>query len=240
MSVGLFARVGPLRGVDLGLISPADVDAAARVGFDSTTGGSDLPTNSATVGTSPVDAGALMALASATYFAWWVPFTLWMLVHGRFQSPERTGRDTIYLRLMLTDAVAGANCGVRTPPRGTKLGATPAEALDDAASVAATMKYMVFHALACHLSFVSSALCMTYIYVHVFFALAGLVFSLFAAPPRRDLPRDGTASLLDLGLVPAARVFVSFAGGHRSSADVLSEASLRRMDCEAAEDAVPE
>ena len=42
--------------------------------------------------------GALMALASATYFAWWVPFTLWMLAHGRFQSPERTGRDTIYLR----------------------------------------------------------------------------------------------------------------------------------------------
>ena len=73
----------------------------------------------------------------------------------------------------------GANCGVRTPPRGTRLGATPAEALDDAASVAATMKYMVFHALACHLSFVSSALCMTYIYVHVFFALAGLVFSLY-------------------------------------------------------------
>ena len=68
----------------------------------------------------------------------------------------------------------------------------------------------------------------------------GLVFSLFAAPPRRDLPRDGTASLLDLGLVPAARVFVSFAGGHRSSADVLSEASLRRMDCDAAEDAVPQ
>ena len=66
-----------------------------------------------------------------------------------------------------------------TPPRGTKLGATPATALDDAASVAATMKYMVFHALACHLSFVSSALCMTYIYVHVFFALAGLVFSLY-------------------------------------------------------------
>ena len=51
--------------------------------------------------------------------------------------------------------------------------------LDDAASVAATMKYMVFHALACHLSFVSSALCMTYIYVHLFFALAGLVFSLY-------------------------------------------------------------
>ena len=66
-----------------------------------------------------------------------------------------------------------------TPPRGTKLGATPTEALDDAASVAATMKYMVFHALACHLSFVSSALCMTYIYVHLFFALAGLVFSLY-------------------------------------------------------------
>ena len=61
----------------------------------------------------------------------------------------------------------------------TKLGATPAEALDDAASIAATMKYMVFHALACHLSFVSSALCMTYIYVHLFFALAGLVFSLY-------------------------------------------------------------
>ena len=68
----------------------------------------------------------------------------------------------------------------------------------------------------------------------------GLVFSLFATPPRRDLPRDGTASLLDLGLVPAARVFISFAGGHSSSADVLSEASLRRMDCDAAEDAVPE
>ena len=111
--------------------------------------------------------------------SWWIPFTLWMLAHGRFQSPERTGRDTIYLRLMLTDSVAGANCGVRTPPRGTKLGATPAAALDDAASVAATMKYMVFHALACHLSFVSSALCMTYIYVHLFFALAGLVFSLY-------------------------------------------------------------
>ena len=31
----------------------------------------------------------------------------------------------------------------------------------------------------CHLSFVSSALCMTYIYVHLFFALAGLVFSLY-------------------------------------------------------------
>ena len=35
------------------------------------------------------------------------------------------------------------------------------------------------YALACHLSFVSSALCMTYIYVHLFFALAGLVFSLY-------------------------------------------------------------
>jgi len=34
-------------------------------------------------------------------------------------------------------------------------------------------------ALACHLSFVSSALCMTYIYVHLFFALAGLGFSLY-------------------------------------------------------------
>ena len=40
--------------------------------------------------------------------------------------------------------------------------------------------------------------------------------------------------------MPAARVFISFAGGHSSSADVLSEASLRRMDCDAAEDAVPE
>ena len=40
--------------------------------------------------------------------------------------------------------------------------------------------------------------------------------------------------------MPAARVFISFAGGHRSSADVLSEASLMRMDCDAAVDAVPE
>ena len=95
-------------------------------------------------------------------------------------------RDRLHKRPL---AAGGSHCvpRVRTQtlePKAvcnlpTKLGATPAEALDDAASVAATMKYMVFHALACHLSFVSSALCMTYIYVHLFFALAGLVFSLY-------------------------------------------------------------
>jgi len=122
---------------------------------------------------------SLMGLASRTYFAWWAPFTVWMLVHGRFQSPERTGRDTIYLRLMLTDSVAGAGCGVRTPPSGTKVGSAPSDALDDASSIKATLKYMVVHALACHLSFVSSALCMKHLYVHVFFALSGLVFSLY-------------------------------------------------------------
>ena len=102
-----------------------------------------------------------------------------MLVNGRFQSPERTGRDTIYLRLMMNDAVAAATCGVRAPPRGTAIGTTPPHSLDDAAAAAAVLKYLVIHAMACHLSFVSSALCMISIEIHLGFALAGLLFSLY-------------------------------------------------------------
>mmetsp|Transcript_12977 Transcript_12977/g.40013 ORF Transcript_12977/g.40013 Transcript_12977/m.40013 type:complete len:387 (+) Transcript_12977:485-1645(+) len=129
-----------------------------------------------------VDVGGflrLVVLASKTYFVWWVPFTVWMLVNGRFQSPERTGRDTIYLRLMMNDAVAAATCGVRAPPRGTAIGTTPPHSLDDAAAAAAVLKYLVIHAMACHLSFVSSALCMISIEIHLGFALAGLLFSLY-------------------------------------------------------------
>ena len=67
-------------------------------------------------------------------------------------EPERPGA----VRTMWRCAPPAARAA-RTPPRGNQLSSTRRG----------------------QMSFVSSALCKTYIYVHLFFALAGLVFSLY-------------------------------------------------------------
>lgn len=56
-------------------------------------------------------------------------------------------------------------------------------------------------------------------------------------PPRVELPRAGGATLLDLGLVPAARVHVEWAAA--PSAVYFSDAALALMDRSDDADAVP-
>jgi len=63
-------------------------------------------------------------------------------------------------------------------------------------------------------------------------------FVLFNTPPRRDLPDDLT-TLLDLGLVPAARVFISFAGGALAT-EALAPETLALLDQDVGDEAVPE
>ena len=54
-----------------------------------------------------IDAGFfhLMQLGSLSYFVWWTIFTLWMILHGRFQSIEGTGADTVYMDLVQQNKV---------------------------------------------------------------------------------------------------------------------------------------
>jgi len=62
-------------------------------------------------------------------------------------------------------------------------------------------------------------------------------FALFVSPPKRDLPPGG-GTLADLGLVPAAKVFVSWASP--ATGPYLSDASLALLDADVAASAFPE
>ena len=64
-------------------------------------------------------------------------------------------------------------------------------------------------------------------------------FSLFVAPPKRPLDEESRASLLDEGLVPAAKVFVSWARGPPTG-DFLNAASRALVDAEGRDEAFPE
>ncbi|KAH8056790.1 hypothetical protein JL721_9909 [Aureococcus anophagefferens] len=63
-------------------------------------------------------------------------------------------------------------------------------------------------------------------------ALGAPDFALFVSPPKRDLPQAG-GTLADLGLVPAAKVFVSWASP--ATGPFLSHASLALLDADVAE-----
>ena len=116
----------------------------------------------------------LVTLGSKFYFVWWGTFTLWMLVHGRLQSPQKTGRDTVYLSLVRGKAIVRKLCGVREPS------AAHYDAfLTDAATPVAVIKYMICHAIIVNLSLLSSAFSYLHIGLHAAFAVVCTAYSIY-------------------------------------------------------------
>ena len=80
----------------------------------------------------------LFTPAAAGYIIWWIPFTLWMLVSGRFHSLTTTGWDTVYMSTLK------GNGGVR------KVVGLDANEVDTRASeIFPVLVYMVVHAALC-------------------------------------------------------------------------------------------
>ena len=46
------------------------------------------------------------------YFMWWIPFTIWNILHGRFinKSKEAGGQDTIYHYNMRRNKAVSKGC----------------------------------------------------------------------------------------------------------------------------------
>jgi len=98
-----------------------------------------------------VSTWSLFLIGVRFYVVWWAGFTLWMVVWGRFQSPEKTGRDTVYLDLLRSTPAMRSLCGIRKD-----------HVIDDAAKVAPVLKYMTFHAVSIVASFAFGAFCLTF------------------------------------------------------------------------------
>ena len=124
----------------------------------------------------------LVLLASRAYLVWWAGFTAWMLLHGRLQSPQKTGNDTVYLSLVRTMKPVRKLCGVRSPPPPSSPPSSAEEDfLRDARSPFAVIKYMIFHAVIVHLSFIASALCYNNVGLHTAFAVLCTAYSIYLA-----------------------------------------------------------
>ena len=136
--------------------------------FDSLTGFHDPPAGASVL--------HLWKLGAVAYFAWWLPFTLWMLVHGRFQSPKITNADTVYFNLVNTNGAVRKVLGIPKRPldgQGSKDWHTKV------AAISPVMKYMVLHAVLTMLSFLWSSLCYKWLNMHIGFALLLISTALF-------------------------------------------------------------
>ena len=126
------------------------------------------------------DAGAdtlsLMKLGLGAYLCWWVPFTLWMVLHGRHQSPQRTGWATVYLNLVQTNSAVRGVLGIRAED--------DASVLDAAAGLGPVLKYMGLHGVLCTAALWFSSLCYQHMWLHATFCSVIAAVALFNAANR--------------------------------------------------------
>lgn len=139
--------------------------------FDSLTGFHDSPAGES-------DLLELIKLGVVTYLAWWIPFTLWMLVHGRHQSNLKTGWTTVYLNLVMREATVRKVVGVR--------GGDEDAIVSSASGIAPTLKYMAVHGAASTTSLVFSALCYKYMRLHLIYCIVLVCVSLYNASKRYE------------------------------------------------------
>jgi hypothetical protein len=149
---------------------PEQVMAAYPGHFDSLTGFHDPPSGASLFN--------LWKLGLLAYAVWWGPFTLWMLVHGRFQSPGRTNADTVYFNLVATNGVVRKLLGVPNKSNGEDA------FYNKAASLGAVCKYMALHATLVQGSFFFSALCYKYMELHAAWAFMLVCVALYNASSR--------------------------------------------------------
>eukprot|EP00588_Corethron_pennatum_P002834 CAMPEP_0194290028 /NCGR_PEP_ID=MMETSP0169-20130528/40429_1 /TAXON_ID=218684 /ORGANISM="Corethron pennatum, Strain L29A3" /LENGTH=379 /DNA_ID=CAMNT_0039037505 /DNA_START=20 /DNA_END=1159 /DNA_ORIENTATION=+ len=121
----------------------------------------------------------LVGLGLLAYSTWWVPFTAWMLLHGRFQSPKRTGKDTVYLNTILTNKIL----------REDILGLHNLEEddlLDRVQHIYYVIMYMVGHSIIGVGTLSFSAFCFKYKYLHLVFCILLVGIVLYNASVRYE------------------------------------------------------
>lgn len=136
--------------------------------FDSLTGFHDPDAGADTL--------ALMQLGLGAYLCWWVPFTTWMMAHGRHQSPQRTGWDTVYLNLVMTNGAVRRALGIRAKEKSG--------ILDAASRPGPVLKYMLLHLGLCTAALWFSCLCYQHMWLHVVFCCVIAAVALFNASNR--------------------------------------------------------
>lgn len=116
----------------------------------------------------PTDPGAfgfweVCHLSMGAYACWWVPFTLWMLVHGRFQGKNDNdhGQDTVY-HLMIRGAT-GKMLGICSSSKDH------AQHRKQGSQVLPVLKYMAAHAVCCNVAILSGTLCYFSFWYHTVF-----------------------------------------------------------------------
>jgi len=120
----------------------------------------------------------LVKLGAMAYFVWWVPFTTWMLVHGRHHSPKKTGWDTVYFGLVMSNGAVRSTLGIG---KGDELAI-----FASASQVAPVLKYMVIHAALSTLSLVWSACCYRYMNLHYAFCILLVCVAMYNASKRYE------------------------------------------------------
>ena len=122
-----------------------------------------------------IDAGFfhLMQLGSLSYFVWWTIFTLWMILHGRFQSIEGTGADTVYMDLVQQNKVVRGFLNVK--------GKTYMEIANNASKIRPCLTYMCAHAVVVNITFMFATLCYQHIKLHFIFCIVCLSCALYNA-----------------------------------------------------------
>mmetsp|Transcript_24786 Transcript_24786/g.49313 ORF Transcript_24786/g.49313 Transcript_24786/m.49313 type:complete len:377 (+) Transcript_24786:47-1177(+) len=139
--------------------------------FDNMTGFSNPEANSKILN--------LVGLGLLAYSIWWVPFTAWMLLHGRFQSPKRTGKDTVYLSTILTNKFLRENLlGLRNLEED--------DLLDRVQHISCVILYMFGHSVIGVVTLLFSAFCFKYRYLHLAFCILLVGIVLYNASVRYE------------------------------------------------------
>lgn len=149
---------------------PALVMASYPGHFDSFTGFNDTAHGAGIL--------ELVKLGAMAYFVWWVPFTIWMLVDGRHQSPKKTGWDTVYFGLVMSNGAVRSTLGIRWGDEDAIFAS--------ASQVGPVLKYMVIHATLVMVSLVWSALCYKYMNLHYAFCILLVCVAMYNASKRYE------------------------------------------------------
>ena len=124
---------------------------------------------------SSVDAGFfhLMQLGCLSYFVWWIPYTIWMVLHGRFQNIEGTGANTVYVDAVQKNKIVRVILGID--------GSTYLGIAESASKLGPVLKYMFIHAIFCNMTFMWGILCYKYVQLHFVFCIICLSSALYNA-----------------------------------------------------------
>ena len=134
---------------------------------------------------------SLVQLGMSCYAFWWFPFTLWMMLSGRFHSPKETGKTTVYLNLVLTNRHCRLVVGIPDIPTA-KDGSSKEnskmmkeeEIIQHAKEGSAVLRYMFVHCFLVFLSMCFSALCYQHQKLHLCFCVVIIIVSLLNASQR--------------------------------------------------------